>query len=248
MKILATAKPSRQYRWYKSISDFVIQARLTNSQVRYYEVSDWRNEKCLQEELVKALFPLGLIKDRPFLVKENQNFYAVLHRRKKQYKEIYNKLKGEDKKPPMKKLKKVQDQFQNKIDLVIENLLKGTEFKIDDIQGHIADVNKGLAYYDSPRFTVPFWAFKDKRKGYFTYYVAHELTHQLRRKIYGELGNHNAKFYEIFLKICPVEYQHYEVNYKKTSIKHGVNNGNKLTRTKHGNKTIQSTKRFRRTK
>jgi len=93
MKILATAKPNQKYRWHKNI-DFVIQARI-NNKIRYYEVADGR-ENCISEELVKLLFPNGMIKDRPFLAKENPDFYVVLNRNKKRYKDNFNKLKGDN--------------------------------------------------------------------------------------------------------------------------------------------------------
>jgi len=90
MKLLATARPNKKYRWHNNIN-FVIQARI-NNKIRYYEVGDGY-EHCLSEELVKLLFPNGMIKDRPFLAKENKEFYAVLNRRKNRYKETYEKLK-----------------------------------------------------------------------------------------------------------------------------------------------------------
>lgn len=90
--IIATAHPNKRYRWYHSISDFIIHAQLQNSQVRYYEIADDRN-KCLSEKLVRDLFPDGiLIKDRPFLVKENREFYAILHRHRKEYQNTFTQL------------------------------------------------------------------------------------------------------------------------------------------------------------
>lgn len=94
IQILATAIGNKKYRWHRNIN-FTIQARLVNNQVRYYEITD-NYESCLSEQLVKSLFPNGMIKDRPFLVKENQDFYAVLNRHKNHYKAIYEELKKDN--------------------------------------------------------------------------------------------------------------------------------------------------------
>ena len=103
--ILATAHPNKRYRWYYSISDFVIHARTNNSHVRYYEVANDR-EKYLSEELVKAMFPDEiLIKERPFLMKENQTFYAVLHRNKKEYQNVFAQLIGKQSKKRFRRTK-----------------------------------------------------------------------------------------------------------------------------------------------
>jgi len=97
MRILATAHPSETYRWYQSIRDFVIQARLTNNRLYYYEVSldGNRPEKCLPEATVKALFPTGIpLRDRPFSIKENRDFYTVLNRNRNRFRADYQKLKN----------------------------------------------------------------------------------------------------------------------------------------------------------
>jgi len=124
----------------------------------------------------------------------------------------------------MKTLRKIQTHLQIEIDTVIKNLLYKTKFDgkfTNGIKGYIADVRAGKALYDG-RFTVPYWAFKDKRKGYFIWYVAHELSHQLRYKVYGIDGCHDMRFYELFLQICPDEFQHFEVHYKPSCVKYGI--------------------------
>ena len=131
----------------------------------------------------------------------------------------------------MKVLRKIKHELQNEINIVIDRLLSEckTEYDNEGISGFIADVRRGLAYMDG-RFTVPLWAY-DRRnngknyrgdEGYFVYYVAHELSHQLRYKKYGLNGGHDFRFYEIFIDVCPKEYQHFELNYKKTSSKFGI--------------------------
>ncbi len=92
MKILATAKPSMRYRWYASLSAIKLEARLRNNKVKYYEVSD-KKEIRLSKESAKQCFPKGSIIDRPFLKKENEDFYAVLYRGKKKFREQFKALR-----------------------------------------------------------------------------------------------------------------------------------------------------------
>ena len=131
----------------------------------------------------------------------------------------------------MKKLYKIQNHLQEEINVVIVALLANSDFfhMRDQIQGYIADVASGTSWDNPYRFTVPYWAynpsFKKNREsngGYFIYYVAHELSHILGHIKYGVVCNHDKKFYEMFTQICPEEYQHYELEYIKTSSRHGV--------------------------
>lgn len=127
----------------------------------------------------------------------------------------------------MIKLKKIKPHLQEKIDKVIDLLLHNTpynEFR-KDISGYIADVSRGRAHSADFVFTVPLWAYKpDHPKnlksngGYFIYYVAHELSHLISHKLYGGKCNHDPGFYEVFKKICPEEYQHFELDYIKNGL------------------------------
>ncbi len=102
MRTLATALPSTRYIWYKSLEQCKLEARLINNQIRFYEIY-YDQEKCISEALVKSLFPIGcMLKDRPFLAKENNEFYAVLYRHTVQYKDQYAALKGSKKQPRRK--------------------------------------------------------------------------------------------------------------------------------------------------
>lgn len=105
MKLLATAKPNKRYRWHKNIDFIILQARMKHK-IRYYEIANGR-ENCISENLVKLLFPNGMIKDRPFLAKENKDFYAILNRNRKQYQETSDQLKR-------KKIGFVRTKFKNK--------------------------------------------------------------------------------------------------------------------------------------
>lgn len=73
----------------------------------------------------------------------------------------------------------------------------------------IVDSSRGRCKYSHKEITVPSWAF-NKGKDYFNYYLCHELAHSVA----GHGVNHGDKFMKEFMRICPVEYQHYELNYK----------------------------------
>lgn len=131
----------------------------------------------------------------------------------------------------MKRILKIRHDLQNEIDKVITNLLNdcSVKFDIEGIIGYVADIRRGCAKFDG-RFTVPLWAYDRRYKGksyrgeegYFTYYVAHELAHELKYKKYGKHSGHDFEFYEIFMTICPKKLQHFELHYKKTSSKYGI--------------------------
>lgn len=131
----------------------------------------------------------------------------------------------------MKKFRKIQDNLQSIINNEINILLKDKELDAKGIVGFIADVKVGRARYSTMQFTVPLWTYTKKavigyrrHEGYFTYYVAHELSHLLAYKKYKNKGkNHGEKFYEIFKIICPSEYQYFELYYKPSAKKYGIN-------------------------
>ncbi len=127
----------------------------------------------------------------------------------------------------MKNPYKIKAQLQEKIDHMIAKVLANTPYASyqKDVRGYIADVKRGRAYSRDSLFTVPYWAYKpDHPKnlrsngGYFTYYVAHELSHLIVFKEFGGSANHDARFYEIFRIICPEEYQHFELDYIKNAF------------------------------
>lgn len=131
----------------------------------------------------------------------------------------------------MKKPRKIQPHLQNHIDKAIDEILITTPYHefINDVRGYITDTRRGQAHSKINVFTVPYWAFKPSypknlktNGGYFLYYVAHELAHLITYLKYGGNCNHDYRFYETFMEICPKEHQHFELNYKKTSIKFGI--------------------------
>jgi len=125
----------------------------------------------------------------------------------------------------------IQPHLQERIDKAIANILTSTPYNefIKEVKGYIADVVRGKSHTKNNTFTVPYWAYKPdypkNRKsngGYFIYYVAHELSHLIAYKKFKHGSNHNFEFYQIFMEICPKEYQHFELNYKKTAAKYGI--------------------------
>ncbi len=93
MRILATAHPSKRYCWLASIASIKLEARFTNNKVKFYEVNG-KTEVRLSKESVKSFFPGGIaIADRPFLKKENMDFYAVLYRNKRKYQKQFKALR-----------------------------------------------------------------------------------------------------------------------------------------------------------
>lgn len=72
------------------------------------------------------------------------------------------------------------------------------------------DQSCGRCFYAEKVITIPLWAIQDKRIGYLVWYVSHEIAH-----IYaGYRALHGPIFMEWLKKICPKEFQHYEIGYK----------------------------------
>ena len=72
----------------------------------------------------------------------------------------------------------------------------------------------GRAYFGKRMITVPVWAMKrPKGEGYVLYYLAHELAH-IANQDAGTSDNHGPCFMAHFRKLCPVQYQHWELGYK----------------------------------
>jgi len=96
MKVLATAKRNELYVWNQTFKKVVIIAALENDHIVFLEYFN-NNVNTLSEDLVQSLFPRENIpetpiRDCPFLVKDNENFYAVLHRKNVLYKEKFEEI------------------------------------------------------------------------------------------------------------------------------------------------------------
>ncbi len=138
------------------------------------------------------------------------------------------------------------DEVKNKI-IEDADIIQEQKEKLQEIRAYVVDSARGMAWYRKGYFSVPLWSYEkqemssvdfqkkyhdwDKnwfdshrgRKGYFIYYVAHELAHFLCYVTnLLDCKGHKVGFYDAFLKLCPKEYQFYELNYIKKSDKYGV--------------------------
>lgn len=87
-KILAKAYPNKGYVNIKCIEDVVLEARLVNNHVVFVEThaTDPEWVPTLREDRVQSLFDATQPeKERPFLIKENSEFYTVLYREQKRF-------------------------------------------------------------------------------------------------------------------------------------------------------------------
>lgn len=82
------------------------------------------------------------------------------------------------------------------------------------MKGFVTNTRCGRTYPLQRIFSVPLWAYK-KGTDYFLYYTAHEISH-----FYASKRGHGRSFYLWFKRICPQEFQHYELEYKKRNAAH----------------------------
>ena len=83
----------------------------------------------------------------------------------------------------------------------------------------VTRTRNGYCKYSKQFITIPEWAIghaKNSKPGYDWYYVAHELAHVFTSIL---AKPHGDEFMQNFIKICPPEFQHYELNYKPTAAK-----------------------------
>lgn len=92
----------------------------------------------------------------------------------------------------------------------------------DGYQVFVTDTDRGRCCYENKTITVPQWAFdctkrgRRKHKGdkrYREYYLAHECAHAITFEATGE-RNHRGEFMNNFMRLCPRELWHFELNYK----------------------------------
>jgi hypothetical protein len=107
IEVLATAKVNELYRWKTTFSKCKIDATVEDGNVLFLEYFNG-NVNVLNENLVASLFPLGIsVPDRPFLIRDNQDFYTVLYRNKKRFHEKYEEI-VKRKHVPIKKIKRTK--------------------------------------------------------------------------------------------------------------------------------------------
>jgi predicted metal-dependent hydrolase len=126
-----------------------------------------------------------------------------------------------------RKLNKIIHKYDEIINKTAQELLYNYDkrLSVNSIKGYVTDTTRGMAYGDEKIYTVPFWSYKRSKK-YFTYYVAHELSHIIQAMKY-KYTLHDEKFYDIFKRICPTEFQHYELHYKKSAGRYGIRKSNR---------------------
>jgi len=94
MKILAIAKPNKNYRYLKNIVNIHFEARLKNNRVSIWEIDlskKWNRE--VSKKSILYLFPVNTeISNTPFLISENINFWVCV--RCEKYIEKFNHLKN----------------------------------------------------------------------------------------------------------------------------------------------------------
>ncbi len=77
---------------------------------------------------------------------------------------------------------------------------------------------RGRAYPERNYVTIPeFATLKRKGDGYLLYYIAHELSHLISKSQY-----HDYAFYKSFIKICPRQFQYFELHYKPSAVNYGI--------------------------
>jgi len=92
MIVLAIAKKNELYRWKNTFQKCSIKAVLENDNISFLEYFNG-HVNTLREELVTSLFPLDTsVKDRPFLIRDNKDFYTILNRNKRRFKEKYMEI------------------------------------------------------------------------------------------------------------------------------------------------------------
>ena len=87
----------------------------------------------------------------------------------------------------------------------------------ENVSCYVVNQRCGKAYFAKRTLTLPIWVFVNPRgEGFSLYYLAHELAHiaNFDAGTYDYRKPHGPAFMEEFKKLCPIEYQHFEIGYK----------------------------------
>lgn len=92
--------------------------------------------------------------------------------------------------------------------------------KSEGWQLFVCDQRRGFCEWDKKWITIPLWVLS-RPKGQWIYYVAHEFAHApeyTHRDTNGFILRdcHGAEFMAELKLLCPAEYLHYELDYKKS--------------------------------
>jgi hypothetical protein len=85
-----------------------------------------------------------------------------------------------------------------------------TQLSKEDWKLFVVDQSCGRCHYQRKWITIPIFAIESTRLGYWIWYVSHEFSHAFA----GFAAKHGPVFMQTLQRICPVEYQHYELEYK----------------------------------
>ena len=112
---------------------------------------------------------------------------------------------------------RIVNQFQGEIDCAISLLVSPAYLETWLLpRGYVVGSSRGRSYSKQGAISVPLWAYR-KGTDYFLYYAAHELSH-----LFSMSDGHDFKFYQHFMRICPIEFQHFELGYKPSAKKYGI--------------------------
>lgn len=102
-------------------------------------------------------------------------------------------------------------------DLIRENLGDKCLTFLDGYNIYCVDQYRGRFNSLKKMITIPKWTIEKvekKAKNYWIYYLAHELAHLFDYYDTKCVNPHGANFMKWFMRICPVELQHHEHEYK----------------------------------
>jgi hypothetical protein len=110
------------------------------------------------------------------------------------------------------------------VEPMMYELIENADFEIKPIAIYCVNQKCGWYHHRKKYITVPSWIInRPMGNGFLKYYVAHELAHAVTYAQYPEYGTlctgHGPLFMENFKKICPKEFQHFELGYKPRNAK-----------------------------
>lgn len=86
------------------------------------------------------------------------------------------------------------------------------QFRLKEpVRIYCVDQVRGKAFYRHRVITIPKWVLRDL--DYTNEYIIHELSHMEDVDTRGR-SDHKAPFWEIFKRVCPQKWWHYEWKYK----------------------------------
>ena len=92
----------------------------------------------------------------------------------------------------------------------------------------VTNQNRGVCYYKTKWITIPMYVYTSQAKesGEFCYYIAHEMAHAVcfEENILDKGTGHGPNFMRVLKNLCPVAFQHFELEYKpRQAMRSGIN-------------------------